>query len=517
MKRLLLILATLASLCPAMFAQDALDRLDAELEKKAQYHARKEARLDSLRRQGFSSLQEQYAIYDALFNEYASYKYDSAYSYANRLREIAVRLGEKDKIAKAGCAKVFCLLSAGFFKEAFEEAEAIDIAGCSEDAMVKYYETMVRLNYSMADYNYEDDWRPIYLNGGNAYSQKLLALLNPQSDDWHYHHADLMMKSDRRSESIGEFTYLMGRDTDLHRRAIIASCLGWMYLQEDKTDLSIECLAEAAVCDIRSSTKETTALRMLADVLSREGQIDRPTRYVRESFEDANFYDARLRKIEVGAVLPIIEQNRYESLHRERNRLIVSFIVVLAILLACFGLLLFIRRRNRQLREAHAIIQQRNSQLAEADAIKTAYIGNSIYRNAEYIDKISLLYKTVDRMLVARQYDELRRNVKESAVNKERDQMYESFDSTFLTIFPGFVQQYNALFRQEDRVQPQHGLTTEMRIFALIRLGITESERIAKFLDYSVHTINTYKTRVKNKSVVENDAFEDEIMKIGTE
>ena len=128
---------------------------------------------------------------------------------------------------------------------------------------------------------------------------------------------------------------------------------------------------------------------------------------------------------------------------------------------------------------------------------------------------MSQLYKLVDRMLVTRQYDELRRSLKESTLDKERDSMYESFDNTFLKIFPTFVNDYNALFPETEQIFPTHGLNPEMRIFALIRLGIQEPERIARFLDYSVHTINTYKTRVKNKSWVENERFEAEIMQIG--
>ena len=498
--------------------EQKLQELDRNLEQKSLFDAHKEERISFLRKNlDRAAGEEQWELMSALFREYESFKSDSAYAYANRLHELAVRTNDKDRLLQAGCAKVFCLLSTGFFKEAFDMAEQMNPEGVSPKTLSAYYEIMKRLNYSIADYNYEPDWRPAYLESGNAYCEKLLALLEPQSADWYYHHADMLMKSDRTAESIGEFNYLLGQELDPHRRAIVASCLGWMYMQNGETDKAAENLAEAAICDLLSSTKEATALRMLADLLSREGEIDRPTRYVRESFEDANFYNARLRKIEVGAVLPLIEQNHYDSLHRERNWLIISFVLALIVLFASLGVLLFIRRRNRQLREAHSIIYQRNAQLAEADAIKTAYIGNSFYLNAEYIDKISLLYKTVDRMLVTRQYEELRRSVRESAITKERDQMYDAFDSTFLKIFPTFVEAYNALFKEEDREQPQQGLTTEMRIFALIRLGITGSDRIAKFLDYSVHTINTYKTRVKNKSVVENDKFEEEIMKIGTE
>ncbi len=491
--------------------EQKLKELDDALEQKAVFDAHKEERMSLLRKNlvRATSGAEQWEVMSALFREYESYKSDSAFAYANRLYGLAVREGDRDKLLQAGCAKVFCLLSTGFFKEAFDVAAQISLEGVSQKSLANYYEIMARLHYSIADYNYEPDWRPGYIADGNAYVGQLLSLLDRQSDDWHYHHADSLMKSDRTSESIGEFSYLMGRDIDIHRRAIVASCLGWMYMQNGESDKAVENLAEAAVCDLRSSTKETTALRMLADMLSREGEIDRPTRYVRESFEDANFYDARLRKIEVGAILPIIEKNRNESLQQERNLLLGSIFVAVVFILASGFVILFIRRQNRKL-------DRLNARLAEADAIKTAYIGNSFYLNAEYIDKISVLYKTVDRMLVARQYEELRRSVKESAIAKERDQMYEAFDTTFLKIFPTFAENYNALFKEEDREVPSRGLSTEMRIFALIRLGITESDRIAKFLNYSVHTINTYKTRVKNKSVVENDQFEEAIMRIGT-
>ena len=236
-----------------------------------------------------------------------------------------------------------------------------------------------------------------------------------------------------------------------------------MYMQGGEEDKAVEYLAEAAICDLQSSTKETTALRMLADVLSRQGQTGRPARYVRESFEDANFYDARQRKIEVGAVLPIIERNRNEILQRERNTLLASIIVAILIILVAAGVIVFIRRQNRKLDEV-------NARLAEANDIKAEYIGSSFYANSEFIEKLAELYKTVDWMLATRQYEELRRSLKRSAIGKERDQMCESFDTTFLKIFPDFIEEYNDLFREADRVVPQHGLTTEMRIFASWKL-----------------------------------------------
>ena len=161
-------------------------------------------------------------------------------------------------------------------------------------------------------------------------------------------------------------------------------------------------------------------------------------------------------------------------------------------------------------------MQHANRLLKEDDKIKNASIGRTFYTNAEYIAKLEKLFLTIDRKLTARQYDDLRSMTKLSTLNAERENMYEAFDQTFLKLFPNFVERYNLLFEEKDRKLPpnDHSLTSEMRIFALIRLGITDSERIAKFLDYSVHTVNTYKTRIKNRSTAENEQFEKLIMEI---
>lgn len=150
-------------------------------------------------------------------------------------------------------------------------------------------------------------------------------------------------------------------------------------------------------------------------------------------------------------------------------------------------------------------------QLREANRIKEEYIGHSFYVNSEYIAEVEELYKTIHQKIVAHQYEDLRDVSKLSKVNKKRESMYESFDKCFLRLFPSFVIEYAKLF-PEGYIDPNATeLSPEMRIFALIRLGINDSERIAKFLNYSVHTIYTYKTRVKTKSIVTNEEFEARI------
>ena len=301
--------------------------------------------------------------------------------------------------------------------------------------------------------------------------------------------------------------------------------MGWMYYERGDMDRAMTFLIRAAISDIRSATKETTALRVLAGLLYEHGDINRANNYIRLALEDANFYNARHRKIEVGSILPIIEQDRFNIVQKQRNVLIgfVSLVSLLFILLLIATLVIY--KQVKKLRSARRIIEERNLQLqqtndllSEANNIKDEYIGYSFYLNSEYIDKMESVYKMIGRKIAARQYDDLRISFKESDLNKERDNMYASFDETFLKLFPGFISSYNKLFPVEERFKGDHerSLTPEMRIFALIRLGICETERIAKFLNYSVHTINTYKTRVKNKSLVSNEQFEAKIMEIAS-
>ena len=502
-----------------------LDELDVELTRKEQYDTQKEARIAQLRGRLRNALdgRERYAYTRALYEEYQSYKYDSAYAYAQEMARLAAEADVPDARVEAGCATTFCLISAGLFKEAFDVMDGLDVSAVTPSTLLEYYKMQVRLNYSARGYSQTPPYWDAYSRAGEDFSRKIMAMVPEESPIWHEYNANFLMESARYEEGIAEFAKLLADpELDLHSRAIFASSTGWLQHCLGQDDEAIKYLCESAVCDLKSSTKETTALRMLAEYLTRRGEVERPSRYVRESFDDANFYNARLRKLEVGAVLPLVEKNHYDSLRRERNLLALVILLLAVAIIAAIAALWFIRRQNRRLHEARAIIEERNdqleaanAQLAEANEIKSEYIGNSFYINSEFIDKMAQLYKMVDRMIVTRQYDELRRSLKESTIDKERDQMYESFDHTFLKIFPTFVNDYNALFPEAEQRFPAEGLTPEMRIFALIRLGITETERIARFLDYSVHTINTYKTRVKNKSWVENDCFEAEIMKIG--
>ena len=343
-----------------------LDELDAELAKKDEYDARKEARIGQLRGRLRSALddRERYGVTQELYEEYQSYKYDSAYAYAQEMARLAAVADLPDARVEAGCATTFCLISAGLYKEAFDVMGGLQTDGVSPRTLLEYYKMQVRLNYSARGYSQTPPYWDIYSRAGEEYSRRILEMVPEGSPTWWEYQANYLMESAQYEEGIAAFNRLLADENlDLHSRAIFASSVGWLQHCLGRDDEAIKSLCESAVFDLKSSTKETTALRMLAEYLTRRGEVERPSRYVRESFDDANFYNARLRKLEVGAVLPLVEKNHYDSLQRERNLLAWGLALLALVILAAVAALLFIRRQNRRLHEARATIEERNAQL----------------------------------------------------------------------------------------------------------------------------------------------------------
>lgn len=506
---------------------DSIRSLDATISQKKHYSDIKEDKIALLKNQlrKASSSQDKYKLNIQLYDEYKAYQYDSAYNYANNSLKLARQLENADYQLESKCAVIFCLLSAGLYNEAFDELHKIDLAGVSTPYRKIFYALAIRLNYSIADYNHTIPFYEGYVSTGNAYTDSILKLIPQTAQEHTFYEAQRLMKNREYGKSIPMFNTLLKSDsTTTHEKAIIFSSVGWMHWLNGDTEAGILNLIESAKCDIKASVKETTALCGLGEILYNSGDVDHANEYVNLSLEDANFYGARQRKIEINNILPIIEQERYTLLQRQRNIVIVGSIIILALVVALSFSLYVVSSQKKKIEEARHQIEERNviltetnRQLYEASKIKNEYIGNSFYQSACFIDKIDKVYKTVSNKIAARQFSDASAYLKDTMIKEERDNISNTFDKTFLKIFPDFVAQYNSLFPEEERKYPGQSdtLTTEMRIFALIRLGVTDSERIAQFLRKSVNTINTYKTRVKNKSLVANDQFEPTIMKIG--
>jgi len=525
----------------------ALKELDDCIEKRTSFEEIKKQRIQNLAVSFYNrniSVNNQYRLSTALFNEYRSYKYDSAYSFAGRMLQYANVLKDPNHIAESKMNLAFSCVSAGLYKEASEISNSIDSTQLQLNCKADLYSFLSTLNIDMADFVTEP-YHSRYRENSLHYCKNSIALFRKDSPEG-------IMANIRESQLENNYPkaiivseqYLLAKHPSLHNFAIVASTLGFFYQTQGDTTKAIVYFAAAAAADIKMATKETSAIRQLAELLYVQGDIQRAYSYAILALDDANFYNARQRKIEVGRVLPIIEAGRFEIIKQQKDKLLIySGIISILFILFMVSTLIILKQKkrlnsarlmilkqntdllesNEQLTEIQKKISKQNvdlvhinERLKEVHKIKDEYIGYFFSTNSAYLDKTEDFRKMVVRKIKNRQFDELIQLTAVTDLRKEREDMFDLFDQIFMKLFPDFVIRYNELFSLEDRVYiKQDGmLTPEIRIFALIRLGITESERIAKFLDFSLSTVKNYKTKAKNRSFIQNELFEHKIMQI---
>ena len=524
-----------------------LNVLDETIERSEFYSNQREAKQKKLRLllETTNSNQGRYNIFNRMYAEYQSYKYDSAYVYAGNMLKTAQVLNNPNLISESKIALAFSCVSAGLYKEATEISNSIDTSQLSISYKARLYAFRSTLYMNMADFSAPEPYYTDYRINSMRYCRDAIGLLQKGSPE-------AIMVEIRQSQLEYDYVkatiiaqkYVSGKQSNLHDYAIVASMLGFFHLVQKDSTKAIEYFAEAAIADIKLATKETSAIRQLAELLYLQGDMKHAYAYASQALNDANFYNARQRKIEVGRILPIIESGRFQIIKEQKDKLMI-FAGLISVLFILFLIATFIIiKQNKKLNSARLMIMQQNKdllesneeltlvqkkiskqnndllhineKLKEAHHIKDEYIGYFFSTNSTYLEKMEEYRKQVARKVRNRQFEELVELANSSDMRKEREDMFALFDQIFMKLFPDFVNRYNQLFHEEDRVviKPDGILTPEIRIFALIRLGITDSVRIAHFLDFSLSTVKNYKTKVKNRSVIPNEFFEQKIMEI---
>lgn len=267
-----------------------------------------------------------------LFNEYKSYLYDSAYAYANRLLEIAQAEDDPSHIVEAKGNVMFCLISAGLFKEASDVANSIRLDGVDRDGRITFYRQMSNLNFSLSNYNQHTQFTNDYIRRGCLYCDSVIALLPQGSKEAVYMRAVRQMHAREYGESMQLFERYVHMSSNIHEHAIAYSCLNILYNLTGDSEEAFRYVIKAAINDIRGGVTETTALRSLAEILYNEGDVERANRYIGLALEDAMFYDARHRKLEIGSVMPTIEEKmRNLQLEEMGHRLQLYFYIIVAL------------------------------------------------------------------------------------------------------------------------------------------------------------------------------------------
>ncbi len=456
-----------------------------------------------------------------IYNEYKSFIYDSAFKYAVKLQKSAYALNDPARITSAKIKLGFVQVSAGLFKEALDTLNTIQPAMLVNPLRSEYYYLMARAHYDLSDFNRDDFYSSQYTMLGNAYMDSAMNSLDQNSTQFILYKGlkDLRV-GDADSARVNFEKIIKAHLLNDHELAVAASTLSFIYKYENKTEQAKAMLVRAAIADIRSSTKETLAMLNLADMLYKEGDIENAYSYVKIAMEDANFYGARHRKVQVAAVFPIIEGKQLSMVDAKRRMLFLYASVITVLTIILIGLAIVIYKQFLRLRTAKKIITEANDNLTEtnyrlvdANKIKEEYVWYYFRTTADYISKIDNLKKAMEMKLLTKKLEDLKFIVDNINIKKERDDLYHNFDLVFLKLFPNFVTAFNSFLNPEDQIILKDGqlLNTELRIFALIRMGIDDNEKIAKILDYSVATIYTYKTRIRGKSVLPNEQFDRRI------
>ncbi len=507
--------------------EDVLNKLDAELERKAQYDNVKEQRINKLKqqlRQAKNSPRNGFAICSRLYEEYKSYQYDSAYVYAKKLSQLSYQMNDLSREYDSKVKIGFILLSSGMFKEAFDNLRGINSRQLNDSMRYEYYRLMMRANFDLANYDNDNQYAPQYVKQANKYIDSAVAISTPGSYNNLYLIGYKKLKQNRPDAAAIDFLRLLNDKTlTEHQRAIVSSTLGDIYLKNRRRDEGIKYLVEAVINDIQSSTKETLAIYWLAEVLYKTGDIKNSYRYIQQALADAEFYGARQRRTQISTILPIIAAQKLTYSEREKTRFLI-FIISLSILVALVivvSVLLFrqlkkLEAKEKIIQETNAELEAINHKLIEDTHIKEEYIGYFFNVISGYILKLEKLKRSVDVKLNQKRYDHIQLIVDNIQIKKERETLFHTFDHVFIKIFPNFVASFNSLFKKEDQIWPKSDevLTTDLRIFALIRLGVNDTETISKILEYSEKTIYVYKMRLKARSIYPAEEFDKRIMAI---
>ncbi len=506
------------------FAQldDLYNELDNTIQKEWYYVQVKEQQLDSLKKQlALNNTQgkewERYKLSNEIAEEYTVYVFDSAMYYYRKAIDIAYRINHKESLAGTLSNYGHLLVSVGYYKEAIDTLNKVVISDLSSNKLQDYYSYVVRAYYDLADYIRDDYYSIKYRRIADSYVDSVykyrvegtirpvltkairyLVDWKPDSSAYYYQYAYDHMSP------------------DLHQQAIIHSCLGFIDIEQGRKEEGMKHLIHSAIADIKTVTKEATSLRTLSKYLYEYGDIQRAYKYILLAKHDANIFGSKQRILEVSEIFPAIEGAKLIMEEKKKETAVHFVWVVSLIILVVLVFLVIVYRQLFNLRKIWISITKSNKELKvlngelrEANRIKEKYIGHFFNTSSGYINKLESISKSLNKLLVANNPQKLKTVLKDINPKKERDKLFHNFDEVFLSLFPDFISEVESFILPENKYVLKTGqlLNTELRILALIRLGIQDNETIAKVLDVSINTIYTYKTKAKNKSELSTEEY----------
>ncbi|WP_114940635.1 DUF6377 domain-containing protein [Mucilaginibacter endophyticus] len=495
--------------------------LKQEIATRAKYDTRKEKEIEQLRRQlrslpaGYS--EAKYQATQKLFDAFRDYRYDSTFVYAQHLIELSKLSKNSARLSENRLRLGTTLIASGMFKETFDCLRAISPAVLDVNSRKQYYILYSWAYSDLAKYNRDGFYSPDDLDKKYRYLDSAISLTTPGTFEQLILQAQ--QKPGKGPDPLVYYLTLMKRRLSAHEEAMVVTGLSRYRDGDEKTLL----LAKAAINDIRTSTYRAQAMLSLGTALYEQGNLEEAFYFLQQASAQANRYGSRLNQNEVARILPIVAAKRVLIEQQERERfliyLISAIIIAVIIGLVCF-IIIFqlkkVRRAEQIIKENNKALEKINRQLWEEGRIKEEYIGFFFSELSRFILKTDKLKNSLHKKIKTATPEDVLRLVDNIDIAAERRQLFRTFDNVFLKLFPDFPAAFNALLREEDQIKPKTPgtLNSHLRIFALMRLGISSNEMIAAILEYTVSTVYTYRFRTKSKALVPADEFEQRIMNI---
>jgi hypothetical protein len=527
--------------------KNILKILDENIQKSLKYDQIKKSRIDSVRRilakTDITDLNTQYNLSEKLFYEYKVFNRDSAFYYGFQTLKLAEELNDKKLIANSNIILTEISVSGGMYKESLDFLNSIKIEDLPKGKESLYYGLLGRCYSDMAEYNNISYFKKKYIGLAWFYRKKALTYTDEGTFFNMFLKAFIKTRNKSLTPAIKDFEALLLKDYSFQDKILVNYILGDLYQKTDNNEKAIFYLTNASIGDIKSSTKESLAMIKLSELLFRLGEIKNASILIHKANEDANFYGAQQRKIQVSAILPIIDQEIVKMVEKEKQRIYWQYIIVSAflILAICFVLIIYYQFRklnkarkiiaaahqnlkssNKQLLKVNektkfqnSEIKQVNKQLSEANKIKEEYLGLFFTQYDGIFEKFNSFINTMKKNIEDENYDKMNRTILGYNLKREKEKLLENFDMAFVNLFPNFIKEFNSLMKDENKIilNKEQVLTKELRIYALIRLGITQNEIIAQILGYSVNSIYAYKTKIRNNSLINKDDFDQKLLK----
>lgn len=534
--------------CYSAFAGESLDSLlnvlDKTIKEADTYVQIKENKLHELKKEARKTPPvsvERYHLNNDIYLEYKAYSSDSALHYLNENMLLARQLNDKERELKIQLELSYLLSSIGMYMEAADILNSIDRQTLPSSLLGYYYTCYEHVYFEAgaAQPRYKM-FASRYAKLSHAYRDSMQVTLDPSSATYLWLRETQLREAGKYDEAL-EFSdrRLAEASFGTPQYALVAYQRFRLFESMGKKDEHLYYLVLSAISDVRSAIKEQSSLMVLAQELNSKGDLKRAYDYINFSWEISQFYKTRLRSWMNITPLSMINGN-YQDIIKQQNRELLIYITCVALLALLLVIaLIYIYRQmkalsiakkglqevnerlfslNEELEEVNRHLRSTNLELSESNLIKEAYIARFFKLCSVYVDRLQAYRKLVNKKLQRGQVAELLKmtHLSNDIVTVEVQELYANFDSAFLHLFPNFVESLNALLLPDEQIvlKPDELLNTELRIFALIRLGIKDSSQIAELLHYSVNTIYNYRSRVKTKARVSRDDFEDLVAKI---